>query len=157
MAFAASRSTVPEVSQLGAERGETCSSDLRHSFVVEIGNNPEQFFDALAANWRDDPKLGKMGTDRIDHCRLLANEQVTGAMEHQAALLLGCLGRHEPHVCLGDRLADGLSVGGIVLVSLDVGLHVGRRHQARRMTKSLQFARPMMRRRTCFDANEARR
>ena len=56
-----------QVSQLGAERGETCSSDLRHSFVVEIGNNPEQFFDALAANWRDDPKLGKMGTDRIDY------------------------------------------------------------------------------------------
>src|SRR2546430_1109800 len=71
---------------------------------------------------------------------------------HQAALLLRCLGRYEPHVCPGDRLADGLSVGGIVLVSLDVALHVGRRHQAHRMTKSLQFARPMMGRRTCFDA-----
>src|ERR1700750_982856 len=63
-----------------------------------------------------------MGTDRIDHCGLLADEQMAGAMEHQAALLLGCLGRHEPHVCPGDRLADGLSVGGIILVSLDVGL-----------------------------------
>jgi hypothetical protein len=24
---------------------------------------------------------------------------MAGAMEHQAALLLGCLGRDEPHVC----------------------------------------------------------
>jgi len=30
------------------------------------------------------------------------------AMEHQAALLLGRLGRDEPHVGPGDRLADGL-------------------------------------------------
>src|SRR5258707_10921900 len=90
-------------------------------------------------------KLCKMGTDRIDHCGLLTDEQMAGAMEHQAALLLERLGRHEPHVCPGDRLADGLSVGSIVLVSLDVGLHIRRRHQAHRMTKSLQFTRPMMR------------
>ena len=32
----------------------------------------------------------------------------------------------------------------IVLLLLDVGLHVGPRYQALRMTKSLQFARPMM-------------
>src|SRR6266576_1394462 len=36
-------------------------------------------------------------------------------------------------------------------------LHAGRRHQAHRMTKSLQFARPMMRRGAGFDTNEARR
>ena len=76
---------------------------------------------------------------------LLANEQTACAMEHQAALLLARLGRREPHVWPGDRLADGLSVGGIVLLSLDVRLDVGRRHQAHRMTTSLQFARPMMR------------
>src|SRR5207253_4152004 len=57
----------------------------------------------------------------------------------------------------GDRFANGLSVRSIILVSLDVGLHVGRRHQAHRMTKSLQFARPMMRRGAGFDTNEARR
>src|SRR5262245_38502464 len=36
---------------------------------------------------------------RIDHRGLLANEQMAGAMEHQAALLLRGLGRDEPHVC----------------------------------------------------------
>src|SRR6266508_4915488 len=98
-----------------------------------------------------------MRTDRVDHCGLLTDEQMARAVEHQAALLLERLGRHEPHVCSGDRFANGLSVHSIILVSLDVGLHVGRRHQAHRMTKSLQFARPMMRRGAGFDTNEARR
>ena len=39
---------------------------------------------------------GKMGADRVDHRGLLADEQMTRAMEHQAALLLGGLGRDEP-------------------------------------------------------------
>ena len=73
-----------------------------------------------------------MGADRIDHRGLLADEEMARAMEHQAALLLGRLGLDKPHVCPGDRLADGLGVSGIVLLPLDVGLDVGRRHQAHR-------------------------
>ena len=85
-----------------------------------------------------------MGTDRIDHRSLLANKQVTGAMQHQAALLLGRFGLDEPHVCSGDRFADGLGVSCIVLLSLDVGLHIRGRHQAHCMPERLQFARPVM-------------
>jgi len=77
-------------------------------------------FDTIASVRCDDAKLGKMGTDRIDHRGLLANEQMAGTMENQAALLLGRLGLDEPHVCSGDRLADGLSVGSIVLLPLDI-------------------------------------
>jgi hypothetical protein len=69
--------------------------------------------------------------DRIHHCGLLADEQMARAMEHQTALLLGRLGRDEPHVCSGDRFADGLSVSGIVLLPLDVGLHVEARDAGR--------------------------
>jgi hypothetical protein len=49
---------------------------------------------------------------------LLADEQMARAMEHQAALLLGRLGRDEPHVGPGDRLADGLGVSRIVFCRL---------------------------------------
>src|SRR5256884_3776491 len=98
-----------------------------------------------------------MGADRIDHCGLLADEQMARAVEHQAALLLECLGRHKPHVCSGARLAIGLSVCSIVLLPLDVGLHVGRGHQADLMPKRFELARPMMRRSAGFDADEARR
>ena len=65
---------------------------------------------------------------------------MTGTMQCQAALLLRRLGRDEPHVRPGDRLTDRLGVGGIVLMPLHIGLHVGRRHQAHSVAKRLQFA-----------------
>ena len=79
------------------------------------------------------------------------------AVEHQAALLLGRFGRHEPHVRPLHRLADRLRVGGIVLLPLHVRLYIGRRHELHGVAKGLQFTRPMMRRRTRFDADHARR
>ena len=62
------------------------------------------------------------------------------AVEHQAALLLGRLGCDEPHICPADRFADGLGVSGIVLLSLDIGLHIARRHQAHRVPERLELA-----------------
>src|SRR5262245_39705430 len=100
----------------------------------------EQLFNTIAADWCDDAKLGKMRTDRVDHCGLLANEQMARAMEQQAALLFDRLGRHEPHVCSADCFANGLSVCSIVLLPLDVGLHIGRRHQAHRMPQCCELA-----------------
>jgi hypothetical protein len=76
----------------------------------------------LAADRRNDPELGKMGPDHIDHRSLLADEQVARSMEHQAALLFGRLGRDEPHVDPGDRFADRLGISGIVLLPFDVGV-----------------------------------
>jgi hypothetical protein len=84
---------------------------------------------------------------------LLADEELACAMEHQAALLFGRLGLDKPHVGSGYCFADGLSVGGIILLPLDVGLHVGRRHQAHDMPKCLELARPMMRRGAGFNPN----
>jgi hypothetical protein len=42
-------------------------------------------FNAIASDRCDDAKLGKMHADRIDHCGLLANEQMARAVKHQAA------------------------------------------------------------------------
>ena len=78
-----------------------------------------------------------MSSDRIDDCRLLTNEQMACAMEHQAALLFDRLRRNEPHACPRHRFADCLRIGTIVLLPLDVGLYVSRRHEADRMPKRL--------------------
>jgi hypothetical protein len=51
-------------------------------------------------------------------------------MERQAALLLGRLGRHEPHVGPSHCLTNCLGISGIILMPLYVGLDVGWRHQA---------------------------
>ncbi|MGB8742531.1 MAG: hypothetical protein WCD52_20475 [Xanthobacteraceae bacterium] len=52
-------------------------------------------FDTIAPDRRDDPELGKMRADDVDHRGLLANKQMTGTVQRQAALLLWRLGRDE--------------------------------------------------------------
>src|SRR5712672_3317563 len=82
---------------------------------------------------------------------------MSGAMKHQTALLLGRLGRHKSHVWPGDRFANRFRISRIVLLSFDIGFHVGGRHQAHGVAQRLKFTRPIMRRRTGLDTNEARR
>src|ERR1700722_20828898 len=67
---------------------------------------------------------------------------------------LGGLGWYEPHVGSGDCLANGLRVSRIVLLSLDVGLHIGRRHQPHRVTQRLELARPVVSRRAGLDTDQ---
>ena len=57
-----------------------------------------QLLDTLASHRGYDTELGHVGADGIDHRGLLADEELAGAMEHQAALLLGRLGLDKPHV-----------------------------------------------------------
>jgi hypothetical protein len=97
-----------------------------------------------------------VSTNGIDDGRLLANEQMSSAMEAQATLLLGRLGGHKAHVSPGDGFANRFRVSRIVLLSFDVRLDVGGRHQADRVTEHLKFTRPIMRRCTGLDANQAR-
>src|SRR5215468_3939483 len=65
-------------------------------------------------------------------------------MQHQTALLLFRLRRHEPHRRPRDRLADGSSVVGIVLAAFEIGLHVARRQQPYRVAERLKLAAPMI-------------
>src|SRR5260370_29116397 len=102
-----------QAEQLGTERGKAPAGNLMHSPVVRVGNNVQQFRDSFTPDRRDNAKLGKVRPDRINHRSLLANEQMTSAVKHQAALLLRRLGWHEPHVGSGDRLANRLSVGHV--------------------------------------------
>jgi hypothetical protein len=80
----------------------------------------------LASNPCYDPKLGQVRPDRVDHRGLLPDEEMAGAVEREAALVLWGLGLDEPHAWPGDRFADRLGVGSIVFLPLDVGLHVNR-------------------------------
>jgi hypothetical protein len=56
----------------------------------------------------------------------------------------------------GDRFAYRLGVGGIILLSLHIRLHISRWHEAHGVADRPELARPMMRRRTRFNADEAR-
>src|SRR5579863_883658 len=144
-----------DIGQLSTERSKACTSNLRNPLVVRVGNYMQQFRDPFTPDRRDNAELGKMRSDRINHRDLLADEQMTGAVKHQAALLLGCLCWHKSHVGSGNRLANRLSVSHVVLLPFDVGFNVSRRHQSHGMAKCLQLARPMVRRGASLDANQA--
>ena len=101
--------------QLNAESRHTRTGNLGQPLVICVRDDAEQLLDTIASNRCDDAKLRKMSPDGIDHRRLLPDEQMACAVECQAALLLGRLGRDEPHVRPGDCLADGLRIGRIVL------------------------------------------
>lgn len=53
-------------------------------------------------------------------------------VQGQHALLLHIFGRHKAHAWTSDRFADGLGIGRIVLVALDIGFDELRCHQAQR-------------------------
>ena len=91
----------------------------------------------------DDPELGAVAADGVDQHGPLAHQKLARPMQHQHALPLGTLDRHEPHGRPLHRLADRLGVGGVVLLAPDVGLHVGRRHQPHLVPKR-EFARPIV-------------
>src|ERR1035437_6583685 len=91
----------------------------------------------------------------IDQLGPLPHQQIAYSMLHQSALLLDRLDRDEPHSWAPDRFADRLGVGGIVLVALDVGLHILRRHQTNLVAELRQFTRPIMCRGAGFHADKA--
>src|SRR4249920_2696634 len=142
--------------QLSAESGNAHTCHLGQAFIICISSDAEKLRDTIASDWRDDAELGQMSADGVDHRGLLADKQVTGTVQRQAALLFWCLGRNEPHVRPGDRLADRLGISGIVLMPLHVGLHISRRHQANCVAQRLEFTRPMMRRGAGLHADQAR-
>src|SRR5471032_1787029 len=115
----------------------------------------QQLGHPFASDRGDNAELGEVSSDRIDHRGLLADEEMAGAMKHQAALLLRRLRRYEAHVGSGDRLTDSLCVSHVVLLPLYIRLHVGRRHQPNGMAERLKFARPMVRRGASLYANQA--
>ena len=139
-----------------AECGKARAGNLGNPFVAWIGNNLEQLRDSFASDWSDNAEFGKVSPDRINHRRLLANEQMPCAVKHQATLLLRRLGWYEAHIDSSDGFADCLSVSHVVLLPFDERLHVSRRHQPHRMSKGLQLARPMVRRGASLNPNQTR-
>jgi len=78
-------------------------------------------------------------------------------MQHQSALLFGRFDLHKTHSRTSHSLADRLGVGGIILVALDVGLHILRRHQTNLVAELRELTRPVMGRSAGLQADKARR
>jgi hypothetical protein len=131
---------------------------IRRQPLIRIARNDlQQLLEPCGPLCSRNAKLGQVRPQSIDHLGPLAHQQIARAMQHQPALLLGRFDLHETHGRTPDRLADRLGVGGIVLVALDVGLHVLRRHQPNLVTELRQLARPIVCRGAGLHADETRR
>ena len=80
-----------------------------------------------------------------------------GQVQRHGSLLVSRLDRHKAHRRPHNRLADRRRIRRVVLVALDVGLHVLRRHQTYLMAKRAQLPRPIMRRRASLQADQTAR
>jgi hypothetical protein len=87
----------------------------------------------------------------------LADQLVAHPVHHQGRLLRLGLHRNEPHAWPRYRFAAALGGGGVVLVGLDVGVHVLRRHQPHLVAQPGQLARPKMRAAAGLHADQAAR
>jgi hypothetical protein len=65
-------------------------------------------------------------------------------VQHHQGLLILALRRHKPHAAPLHRLAARLRIGRVVLVGLDVGPHVLRRHQPDGVAEPGQLPGPVM-------------
>ena len=87
----------PQGPQLDAEGGDTGPGEIGNPLVPIVCDDRKQLFNTLRPtgatmpNWACDP-------NGIDHRGLLTDEELAGAVEHQATLLLGRLGLDKPHV-----------------------------------------------------------
>ena len=76
--------------------------------------------DIADALGNDETELAEEATDLIGLRRARLHEALAHPVQCQHRLLLNILDRHEAHVRPTDSLADGLGVGCIILVGLDV-------------------------------------
>ena len=129
----------------------------RQARIPILRNDRQQLFDPFAPLRSRYAEFGQMRPQGIDQLGALAHQQIACSMLHQPALLLGRFDHYKPHGWAPDRLADRLGVGGIVLVALDVGLHILRRHQPNLVAKLRQLTRPIVGRGTGLHADKARR
>src|SRR5690242_14540116 len=77
----------------------------------------------------DDAELGQVAAKGVAGLRALTNQEIARPVQHQNALLLLTLDRDKAHSGASHRFPTGFSVDRIVLSTLDVRLHVSRRHQ----------------------------
>ena len=107
----------------------------RQACILFGRNDLQQLLDPFAPLSSHNAELRHMRPQSIDQLGPLTHQKVARAMQHQLTLLLDRFDLNKTHGRPPYRLADRLGVGGIVLVALDVGLHVFRRHQPHLVAK----------------------
>lgn len=71
-----------------------------------------------------------MTTQSVDQGGPLSDQQITGSVQHEDAVLVGALDRHEAHRGPRHGLTDRCRIRSIILLPAQTGFDVGGRDQA---------------------------
>jgi len=113
--------------------------------VGESGSGKSSFVRAVLG-------LVPMRAGRVTFC----GQEIAGPVQHEDALLLFALDRHEAHVRPRHRLADRLGIGCVILLTFHIGLYVRGRNEPHVMAERCDRPRPEVRGRAGFHADQAR-
>ena len=123
---------------------------------VRIGEHAADLLDAEATALRDDDaELAAEAAQRVDARGAGGHPQRARAMQSLQSLLLDRLHAHRHDLGAARRFEQRAGIGGIGLVALDVGAHVGGRQQPHLDPETVQPARPVVRRATGFHDHQA--
>jgi hypothetical protein len=118
-----------EIAQVGDQALQQLAGERWQAMVLDIGDHGQELAQADLPSSGDDPELGQVAPQSVDRGGALLQQLLAHPVQHQHRLLVLILGRDKPHAGALHRLAAGLGIGRVVLVGLDVGPHVLRRHQ----------------------------
>jgi hypothetical protein len=104
-----------------------------------------------------DAPLQQERTDLIDDAGTLTDQSIADAVQRLKVELIGGLGRDELHGWALDSLGDGFRISEVILLSLRIGTHVFRRHQAGVVAKHLEIATEVVRADAGLHADPTRR
>lgn len=123
--------------------------------VIQVCDKRKQGLSPLRALRGDDPDFRQMATQSVKKLGALSHEKLAQLMMNERGLIFDRPHRHKPHRRPSDCFANCRRISRIVFLTPDVGLHIGRRHQAGVMAEFDQFARLIMGRTTGFQLDNA--
>ena len=132
-----------EIVQVGNQALQQLACERRDASVLNVSDHSQELTQAALPSRGDDPELGQVAAQSVDRGGALLQQLLAHPVQHQHRLLVLALGRDEPHAGALHRLAAGLGIGRIVLVGLDVGPNVLRRHQPHLVPELGQLTSPV--------------
>lgn len=130
--------------ELSRQQQQGGSGNVWQHRGVRFSDLGDKVFGLSRALRYDHPELGAVTADGVDQRGPLANQKFPGPVQDKDRLSFCALDRHEPHGRPTHGFAYGFCVGGVVLLSAEISLYIGWRHERDLMAQGRDLAGPIV-------------